>query len=150
MPLVISSRMKCPSSQESRTEFLYTGQAQERADKPLRQSTLQPLTGIEWLSRKIVEELTKRAAEVGEWCLEAQAWEDWEPATPGRSRKEEMWLWKQLDELDSRQAKLEKRQNIKKSRKVAKARTKMKVGAEQPSIKAVSYTHLTLPTIYSV
>ena len=46
----------------------------------------------------------------------------------GRSRKEEMWLWKQLDECDSRQAKLEKWQANKKIRKVAKARSKMKVG----------------------
>ena len=82
------------SIQESRKEFLYTGQVQERAEHPLKQSTLQPLTGIEWLSRKIMEELIKRAAEIGEWCLEAQAWEEWEPITPGRSRKEEMWLWK--------------------------------------------------------
>ena len=126
-----------PSHQKSRSTFLYTGISEDRAGTKARQATIQPLSGVEWLSRSLVESLVKIAVDVGEWSKAASTWEEWEPEeqTQGRSRAEEKWLWKQLDECDSRQAKLEKWQGIKKSRKVAKARTKMMVGKEQPSIK---------------
>ena len=125
-----------PAAQEGRTKFLYTGNEPGRAATHLRQATIHPLTGIEWVSRNLVDILVKRAAEIGEWMKEASTWEAWTPEeqVKGRSRKEEIWLWKQLDMRDSRQAKLEKWENIKKSRKVAKARSKMKVGKKQPSI----------------
>ena len=90
--------------------------------------------------------------DIGEWSKDASSWEEWEPEEQigKRSRKEEMWLWKQLDECDSRQAKLEKWQAIKKSRKVARARVKMKVGKEQPGImdkfaKSSTHAHQTSP-----
>ena len=89
-----------------------------------------------WLSRKLIENLVKGAVDIGEWSRDASIWEEWEPEEQAnrRSKKEEMWLWKQLDECDSRQAQLEKWQAVKKSRKVARARNKMKVGREQPGI----------------
>ena len=125
-----------PSQQKSRNTFLYTGNTQERAGTKLKQATIQPITGVEWLSRKVVESLVNGAVDIGEWSKDASSWDEWEPEEQKsrRSRKEEMWLWKQLDECDSRQAKLEKWQAIKKSRKVARARVKMKVGKEQPGI----------------
>ena len=86
--------------------------------------------------QKMIENLVKRAAETGEWVKEAIKWEIWEPEEQAtcKTKKEEMWLWKQLDECDRWQAKLEKWQNIKKSKKIAKAKGRMKVGKEQPSI----------------
>ena len=88
----------------------------------------------------ILEEMVRRAAEVAEWSKEMGTWEEWEEEEeskpkPERSRKHEEWLWKRLEECDRQQAKEEKYAELKKSRKVAKSRTKMKVGSNQPSIK---------------
>ena len=84
----------------------------------------------------MVENLVKGAVDIGEWIKDASSWDEWKPEEQAnrRSRKEEMWLWKQLDKCDRRQAKLKKWQAVKKSRKVARARDKMKVGREQPGI----------------
>ena len=61
---------------------------------------------MERLSRKLVEKLVKGAVDIGEWSKDASSWDEWKPEEQAsrRSRKEEMWLWKQLDEYDSRQA----------------------------------------------
>ena len=64
-----------------------------------------------------------------------EEWEDEEECKPERSSKQEEWLWKRLEESDRQQAKEAKYKEIKKSRKVAKSREKMKVGSNQPSIK---------------
>jgi hypothetical protein len=87
-----------PSKQKSRDTFLYTGNSQERAGTNLKQATIQPITGVEWLSRKVVENLVNRVVDIGEWSKDASSWEEWEPEEQigKRSRKEEMWLWKQL------------------------------------------------------
>ena len=50
-----------------------------------------------------MEDLVKRAEEIAEWSREVATWEEWEQEeqVKRRSKKEELWLRKQLDELDS-------------------------------------------------
>ena len=43
------------------------------------QATLEPMSGIEWVSRNLIENQVKKAAEIGEWVREASSWEAWEP-----------------------------------------------------------------------
>ena len=52
-----------------------------------------------------------------------------------RSSKEERWLWHRLHECDREQAKVEKLNNWKKGQKIARARKRMGVSSNQPSIK---------------
>jgi hypothetical protein len=70
---------------------------------------------------------------------DAKEWEDWdgEEATlvPRRSEEEEKYLWSMLKEVDKEVAREEKRAKAKKSKEVAKARKRMGVGKEQPSIR---------------
>ena len=74
------------------------------------------------------------------------SWEEWEEETeqqPRRSRIEEEWLWKRLEECDRKQAQDEKYEALKKEQETAKARKRMKAGKEQPSIrdKMVKISH---------
>ena len=128
-----------PAAQERRANFLLLKQDKNgQREGNLRQPEITPLSGIEWVSRKMVEEMVKRAAELAEWTKEMGTWEEWEEEEerkPERSRKHEEWLWKRLEECDKQQAKEELYKELKKSRKVAKSRVKMKVGKNQPSIK---------------
>ena len=64
-----------PSQQRNRDTFLYTGNTRAR----LKQSTIQPVTGVEWLSRKFIENLVKGAVDIGEWSKDASTWDEWEP-----------------------------------------------------------------------
>ena len=96
------------------------------------------------------------AVDMTECVKDASSWCEWED-TEVTERKEEQeskrivqeerWLWKRLEESDRKQAKEERYNNLKKSRKIAKAREKMKVGKEQPGImdklrRAVPVSHV--------
>ena len=98
------------------------------------------------MSRNIIEEVVKRAGELAERSKVMASREEWEEEKeqqPSRSRRDEEWLWKRLEECDRKQAQEEKYETLKKSRKVAKARDRMKAGKEQPSIrdKMVKISH---------
>ena len=87
----------------------------------------------------LLKELADSAVDHAEWVNEASSWEEWreEEVTEQESKRivqEERWLWKRLEESDSQQAKEERYITLKKSRKVAKAREKMKIGKEKPGI----------------
>ena len=60
-----------PAAKNCKSKFLYTGTEPRGAAPLLRQATIQPLTGIEWLSRNLVESLVMGAAEIGVWLEEA-------------------------------------------------------------------------------
>ena len=86
-----------------------------------------------------MKSLADRAVDLAEWVREASSWEEWEEVKEKeqesqRSVQEERWLWRRLEESDREQAKAERYNNLKKSRTIAKAREKMKVGKEQPGI----------------
>ena len=49
------------------------------------------MTGIEWMSRMIVEDLVRKGIEIAEWSREATMWEEWDgrkEQESKRSRKE--------------------------------------------------------------
>ena len=90
-----------------------------------------------------------RAVELVDLTEGSEQWEEWEssqtpiPLDDGtedpaqqsrRSRKEERYLWGILAELDRELSRQEAKEQAKKSRIIAKARKKMGVGKNQPSI----------------
>ena len=126
------------ATQESRDKFIYNTPNLDQRAGAKRQTVIKPITGIEWMSRQIVEEVVKREGELAEWWNEMASWGEWEEEKepqPRRSRREEEWLWKRLEESDRKQAQEEKYAALKKSKKVSKARERMKAGKEQTSIR---------------
>ena len=95
-------------------------------------------SGLEWLSREILKEVANSAVDIAEMLEDAKKWEEWEgkedAQTPRRSEEEEKCLWYMLKEVDKKVAREEKRAKAKKTKEVAKARKRMGVGKEQPSI----------------
>ena len=128
-----------PVAEESRNDFLYgTPKAVRRAGR-LTQMTVKTVSGVEWMSRMLLKDLADSAVDHAEWVKEASSWEEWreeeiKEQESKRTVQEERWLWKRLEESDNQQAKEERYNTLKKNRKVAKAREKMKVGKEQPGI----------------
>ena len=102
----------------------------------MKQSTLKPVTGLEWFCRQILREVTGRVVELSQDLEGVAEWEEWEPehSVRARSSKEERKLWYILEELDKADYKAEKLKMKKEKAKVAKARAKMGVGRKQPSI----------------
>ena len=107
-----------PATQESRDKFLYNTPNLDQRAGAKRQTVIKPITGIEWTSRQIVEEVVMRAGELAEWSNEMASWEEDMEHQPRRSRKEKEWLWKRLEESYRKQAQEEKYSALKKSRKV--------------------------------
>ena len=128
-----------PVAEESRHDFLYgTPKAVRRAGR-LTQMTVKTVSGVEWMSRMLLKDLADSAVDHAEWVKEASSWEEWreeeiKEQESKRTVQEERWLWKRLEESDNQQAKEERYNILKKNRKVAKEREKMKVGKEQPGI----------------
>ena len=127
-----------PEVEKSRKNFLYSSQRHSQGAGTPVQAKLNPMTGVTWMSRQIIEELVKMASEVAAATSDASTWEEWEEVEeqqPRRSRKEEEWLWKRLEESDKQRAKMDKYEAMKRAKKIDRARARMKVGKEQPSIK---------------
>ena len=128
-----------PVADESRCDFLNGTTRAIRRVGGLTQTTVKTVSGVEWMSRMLLKELADSAVDRAEWVKEASSWEEWreEEVTEQESKRsvqEERWLWKRLEESDSQQSKEERYITLKKSRKVAKAREKMKIGKEKPGI----------------
>ena len=51
----------------------------------LKQTTLKPMSGVEWFCWQIVREVTGRAADLGQTLEGVAEWEEWEPMTIRRS-----------------------------------------------------------------
>ena len=102
----------------------------------MKQSTLKPVTGLEWFCRQILREVTGRVVELSQNLEGVAEWEEWEPrqSISARSSQEEKKLWAVLKELDKADYKADRLKMKKKKAKVAKARAKMGVGKMQPSI----------------
>jgi hypothetical protein len=122
----------------------------------MKQTIVKTITGVEWTCMMIVRSLADKAVDRTEWVKDASSWGEWED-TEVTERKEvqeskrtvqkERWLWKRLEESDRKQAKEERYNNLKKNRKFAKAREKIKVGKDQPGImdklrRAVPVSHV--------
>ena len=119
---------------ERQEDFLF-GQL-TGVETKLKQSTIKPITGVEWFCRQVLKEVTGKVVDI---CLEMEgvaSWEEWEPekSTMAWSSKEERKLWAILDELDKMEHKAEKIKLKKEKAKVARARAKMGAGRGQPSI----------------
>ena len=120
----------------NRDNFLYGTPITANRAGGLRQTTFKTITGVEWTCMMIVRSLADMAVDRTEWVKDASSWCEWED-TEVTERKEEQeskrivqeerCLWKRLEESDRKQAKEERYNNLKKSRKIAKAREKMKV-----------------------
>ena len=63
-----------PATQESRDKFLYNTPNLDQRAGAKRQTVIKPITGIEWMSRQIIEEVVKRAGELAEWSNEMASW----------------------------------------------------------------------------
>ena len=90
------------------------------------------------MMNRMILEVASLAVTVSELTKGAESWAEWveeEEQVSRRSRKEEEWLWKRLEESDREQAKTEKINNWKKAAKVEKARKRMGAKSSQPSIK---------------
>ena len=117
------------------TDFLYepvTG-----VEIKLKQSILKPITGVEWFVRTILKEITGGVVDLSLELDGVAEWEEWEPAqskSRNWSSKEERRLWAVLDELDKADHKAMMLKQKKEKAQVARARAKMGVGKEQPSI----------------
>ena len=86
---------------------------------------------------RMVLEVASLAVTVAELTKGAESWAEWveeEEQVSKRTRKEEEWLWRRLEESDREQAKAEKLKNWKRAAKVEKARKKMGAKSSQPSI----------------
>ena len=102
----------------------------------MQQATLKPMRGTEWMINRMVTELTNSAMDLAELTagVDWSEWCDQEEQESKRSKKEELWLWKRLDECDRIEAKKEKVNTWKKSQKIEKARQRMGAGKSQPGI----------------
>ena len=101
--------------------------------------TLNPISGIEWLVRKMISEVADTAVVVSELTRGADSWVEWmeeeeKEQESKRSSKEERWLWHRLGECDKEQARVEKLNNWKKGQKIARARQRMGGSRNQPGI----------------
>ena len=96
----------------------------------MRQSRLEPITGVEWFCRQILREVTGRVVEWSQRHEGVTEWEEWEPegVEPVQSSAEEKRLWSILDELDRVESKANKIRLKKEVARVAKARAKMGSG----------------------
>ena len=103
----------------------------------MRQSILQPVTGVEWFCRQILREVTGQVVERSQQLEGCGEWEEWEPEPPIpiRSSAEERKLWTVLDEIDRMDAKAAKSKLKKEAGRVVKARAKMGAGRGQPGIR---------------
>ena len=132
-----------PQEQEEiRSKFLYEPPTQKGGVGKMKQPLLamKPISGIEWLVRKLVTEAADTAVMVCELIRGTESWVEWveeeeKEQESKRSCKEERWLWHRLDECDKEQAKIEKLNNWKKGQKIARARKKMGQSSNQPGIK---------------
>ena len=127
-------------TEESRHRFLYdpTPQTTQGAAGGLKQAILKPMRGVEWVMSRMVIEVASMAVSLAELTKGADTWAEWvdeEEQVSKRSKKEEQWLWKRLEESDREQAKAEKISKWKKTAKVEKARKKMGASSSQPSIR---------------
>ena len=78
-----------PATQESRDKFLYNTPNLDQRAGAKRQTVIKPITGIEWMSRQIIEEVVKRAGELAEWSNEMASWEEWEEEKEHQPRRSE-------------------------------------------------------------
>ena len=127
-------------AEESRSRFLYdpTPQTTQGAAGGLKQAILKPMRGVEWVMSRMVLEVASLAVTIAELTKGVDTWAEWveeEEQVSRRSKKEEQWLWRRLEESDREQAKAEKISNWKKTAKVDKARKKMGAKSSQPSIR---------------
>ena len=128
------------SAGEERNKFL-SSESTPMTERAGRQSTIKLLSGVEWLSRMILRGVVDDAVEVASSLAVTEGWEEWwgeessQQRSSQRSRKEEKWLWRVLDELDREEARESSKKQKLKIKKIQRARTKMKVGKDQPSIK---------------
>ena len=133
-----------PQEQDNnnKSTFLYDPPTRKGGVGKMRQPllSLKPMSGAEWLVKKMLTEAADTAVAISELTRGADTWVEWveeeeeEEQASRRSNKEERWLWARLDECDREQAKVEKLNNWKKGKKIAKARKKMGVSSSQPSI----------------
>jgi hypothetical protein len=89
---------------------------------------------------KILKEILGEDLDMAELVTGVEEWEEWEDDPVGTERvsrmsqREERALWRILEECDAKQAREEKVILKTKTKKVEKARSKMMVGKNQPSI----------------
>ena len=126
------------SAGEEREKFLKS-RPTPVAEGAGRQGTIKLLSGVEWMSRRLIGEVLAEAIEISRVTSSAETWEEWEeessqPGVRQRSRKEEKWLWRVLDELDREDARRVAKEGRVQMKKIEKARQRMKVGQDQPSI----------------
>ena len=85
-----------------------------------------------------LKEAANSAVAMGELMLGVAGWEEWlgeeQHMGPRRSEREEKYLWAMLRVVDKQSAGEEKRLKTKQKKVVAKARMRMGVGKDQPSI----------------
>ena len=125
-----------PEQGEDRSRFLYAPPTRTEAVGKMQQATLKPMRGTDLMINRMVTELTNSAMDLAELTAGVD-WSEWcgqEEQESIRSKKEELWLWKRLDECDRIEAKKEKVNPWKKSQKIEKARQRMGAGKSQPGI----------------
>ena len=92
------------------------------------------------MCREVLKEVANSAVDLGELMVGVAGWGEWlerEGSAEGhnrRSQREEEYLWAMLRVLDKQSAGEEKRLKTKQKKVIAKARMKMGVGQDQPSI----------------
>ena len=129
----------------AREEFLKGGSSKVAGGA---QTEIKVYRGVEWFMRSIVLESSHRAVEYADLVGDVKDWEEWDsqenfrPTTEEtqisrRTDREEKFLWYILNELDKDEFKNEKKKQAKKARVITKARTKMNVGKNQPSISEI-------------
>ena len=118
-----------------RSTFLHS---QEGIKPAKNQSKMTVYSGLAWMCREILKEVANSAVAVGEQMAGVADWEEWEVeptmGTARRTEREESYLWAMLRVLDRESAGEERRSKARKKKVVEKARKKMGVGRDQPSI----------------
>ena len=118
-----------------RVNFLHS---QESTEPARNQSKMKVYSGLEWMCRELLKEAANSAVAMGELMLGVAGWEEWlgeeQHMGPRRSEREEKYLWAMLRVVDKQSAGEEKRLKTKQKKVVAKARKRMGVGKDQPSI----------------
>ena len=120
-----------------RDNFLYSSKKETGMGTAAGQAKLK-VSGLEWLCREVLKEVANSAVVIADMLEGAKEWEEWEGEEDAhvsrRSEEEEKYLWSMLKYIDKEVAREEKGSKAMKTKEVAKARKRMGVGKEQPSI----------------